>query len=113
MAKNTWRIMPATTAGKWSVGAAIVMPLMFVIGTSFTNSLYSSIPAGDTILADIAARPALALTMLAGMGAGISALIAGLVAIIRQKERSVLVFISSSIGALLVLFLAGEILFPH
>jgi hypothetical protein len=51
--------------------------------------------------------------MLAGMGAGISALIAGLVAIIRQKERSVLVFISSSIGALLVLFLAGEILFPH
>lgn len=113
MAKNSWRIIPATSAGKWSVGAAIVMPLLFVIGTSFTNSLYSSIPAGDTILADIAARPALALTMLAGMGAGISALIAGLVAIIRQKERSVLVFISSSIGALPVLFLAGEILFPH
>jgi hypothetical protein len=113
MAKNSWRIVPATTAGKWSVGAAIVMPCLFVIGASFTNSLYSAVPAGDTIAADIAARPALALTMLAGMGAGIVALVAGLVALIRQKERAVLVFISSSIGALLVLFLAGELLFPH
>lgn len=89
------------------------MPLLFVLGTSFTNSLYSSVPAGDTILADITARPALALTMLAGMGAGIMALIAGLIAIIRQNERAVLVYISSAIGALLVLFLVGEILFPH
>ena len=113
MAKSSLRIMPATTAGNWSVGAAIVMPLLFILGGSFTNSLYSSVPAGDTILADIAARPALALMMLAGMGAGILALIAGIVAIIRQKERAVLVYISSLIGVLLMLFLAGEILFPH
>jgi uncharacterized membrane protein YeaQ/YmgE (transglycosylase-associated protein family) len=51
--------------------------------------------------------------MLAGMGAGITALITGLVAIFRQKERAVLVLISSAIGAVLVLFLAGEIVFPH
>ena len=113
MAKSSWRIMPLTTAGRWSLAAAVVMPLLFVLGTSFTNSLYPSVPAGDTMLADIAARPALALTMLAGMAAGIMALIAGLVAIIRHKERAVLVYISSAVGALLVLFLAGEILFPH
>ena len=113
MTKQPWRIMPKTTLGKWSVGLIVAMPILFIIGTSFTNSLYKSVPAGGTILADIAARPALALTMLAGMVAGISAFIMGLLAIIRQKEHALLVYVSSSIGALLVLFLAGEILFPH
>ena len=89
------------------------MPLLFIIGTSFTNSLYKSVPAGGTILADIAARPALALTMLAGMVAGIAAFITGLLAIIRQKERALLVYVASSIGALLLLFLTGEIFPPH
>lgn len=113
MAAISWSILPATTAGRWSVGAAIVMPLLFMIGGSLANSMYGSVPAGDTILADISARPALALTMLAGMGAGILALIAGLVAIMRDKERAVLVYLASALGTLLVLFLAGEILFPH
>ena len=113
MAKQPWNLMPKTKSGKWSVGLIVAMPLLFIIGTSFTNSLYQSVPAGGTILADIAARPALALTMLAGMVAGISAFVTGLLAIIRQKEYALLVYVSSSIGALLVLFLTGEILFPH
>ena len=113
MTKQPWRIMPKTTLGKWSVGLIAAMPIFFIIGTSFTNSLYKSVSAGDTILTDIVARPALALTMLAGMVAGISAFITGILAIIRQKEHAVLVYVSSSIGALLVLFLIGEILFPH
>jgi hypothetical protein len=113
MIKQPLNIMPKTTLGKWSVGLIVAMPILFIIGASFTNSLYRSVPAGGTILADIAARPALALTMLAGMVAGILAFIAGLLAIIRQKEHALLVYASSLIGALLVLFLAGEILFPH
>ena len=113
MDKHVWRILPTTILGKWSIGLIIAMPLLFVLGTSFTNSLYASIAAGDTILADIAARPALTLTMLAGMGSGILAFITGILAIIKQKERAVLVYISSIIGALFILFLAGEILFPH
>jgi hypothetical protein len=64
-------------------------------------------------LADIAARPALALTMLIGMVAGISAFIVGLLTIIRQKENAILVYISTAVGALLLLFLIGEIVFPH
>jgi hypothetical protein len=46
-------------------------------------------------------RPALALTMLAGMVTGISAFITGLLAIVRQKENAILVYISTTIGALL------------
>jgi hypothetical protein len=113
MTKQAWRIMPETSLGKWSVALIVAMPILFTIGTSLTNSLYKSIPAGETILADIVARPALALTMLAGMVVGVSAFIVGLFAILRHKERALLVYISSLIGAFLVLFLAGEILFPH
>ena len=113
MTNQPWLIIPKTTLGKWSVGLIVAMPFLFIIGTSFTNSLYKSIPAGGTILADITARPALALTLLAGMVAGISAFITGLLAIIRQKERALLVYVASAIGALLLLFLAGEILHPH
>ncbi len=89
------------------------MPILFIIGTSFTNSLYNSIPAGGTILKDIAARPALALTMLAGMVAGISAFITGLLAILRKKENALLVYVATVIGTLLMLFLTGEVVFPH
>ena len=113
MTKQPWRITPITTLGKWSVGLIVAMPILFFIGSSFTNSLYRSVPAGRTILADIAARPALALTMLAGMVAGISAFIVGLLTIIKQKENAILVYISTVIGALLVLFLIGEVVFPH
>jgi hypothetical protein len=113
MAKQPWRITPKTTWGKWSVGLIVAMPILFVIGSSFTNSVYRSVPAGKTILADIAARPALALTMLAAMVAGISAFIVGLLAILRQKENALLIYVSTVIGALFVLFLIGEIVFPH
>lgn len=113
MTKQPWRITPKTILGKLSVGLIVAMPIAIIIGTSFTNSLYKSVPAGETILLDIAARPALALTMLAGMAAGISAFITGLLAIIRQKENALLIYVSTVIGALLLVFLAGEIIFPH
>ena len=113
MTKQPWRITPITTLGKWSVGLIVAMPILFIFGSSLTNSLYNTSPAGKTLLADISARPALALTMLTGMVAGISAFIAGLLAIIRQKENAILVYISTVVGALLLLFLIGEIVFPH
>jgi len=106
-------LIPKTISGKWSLGLIVAMPILFFIGTSFTNTLYKSVPAGSTILKDIVGRPALALTMLAGMAAGISAFIVGLIAIIRQKERALLAYVATLIGMLLILFLIGEILFPH
>jgi uncharacterized membrane protein len=89
------------------------MPILVIIGSTLTSSLYKSVPSGDTIFADIATRPALALTMLAGILAGISAFITGLYAIIKQKENSLLVYISIAIGALLMIFLVGEAVSPH
>ena len=113
MAKQSWRIVPQTILGRWSVGLIVIMPILFVIGTSLTNSLYESVPAGGTILTDIAARPALALTMLAGMAAGIAAFLVGLLALVRKKERALLVYVSTVVGMLLMVFLAGEFISPH
>jgi hypothetical protein len=111
--RQTWGIMPRTALGKWSVGLILAMPVLFVIGKLFMSSLYESVPSGETIPADIVARPALALSMLAGMAAGVSAFVAGLLAIVRRKENALLVYVSTVIGALVLLFLAGEIASPH
>jgi hypothetical protein len=106
-------VLPKTHFGWWSLGLIIAMPILFFVGMSFTSLLYKSVPAGGTILKDIIARPALALTMLAGMASGISAFIIGLIGIIKQKERAILVYGGTLVGALLILFLLGEILCPH
>ena len=104
---------PATKQGKWSIGLILAMFILFFVGTSFTNTLYASVPSGDSILQDVAARPALALTMLAGMAAGILAFIIGIVAVAAKKERSLYVYVSTLIGLLLAIFLAGEFISPH
>ena len=113
MTNQAWRMVPITTLGKWSVVLIIAMPLLFLVGGSFTNLLYNNVVAGNTIIEDITARPALALTMLAGMAAGISAFTTGLLAIFQKREKALLVYVASIIGALLILFLVGEIVLPH
>ncbi len=113
MSKRSLKVIPGNTLGKWSVGLIVVMPILFVLGSFFARSIYELVSAGTTILADIASRPVLALTMLAGMGAGISGFITGLLAIIKQKEGAISVYLSTLIGGLLILYLAAEIIFPH
>lgn len=106
-------LIPKTKLGKWSLGFIILMPILFFLGSSLTNLWYKSVPAGRTIREDIVRRPALALTMLAGMVAGILAFITGLIALTRRKESALPVYFATTIGMLLILFLLSEIMFPH
>ena len=106
-------LMPKTILGKWSVGLILAMFVLLIIGFSLANSVYESVPSGETIFRDIINRPALAISMLAGFGAGITAFVIGLITIIKQKERAVLVFVSTIIGFGLTLFLIAEFIFPH
>ena len=105
--------MPKTKSGKWSVVLIPVMIVLILVGSSLAGSLYESVPAGSTILADIVNRPALAISMLLGFAAGVTALVTGLISIIKRKERSVLVYISTLIGLGVTLFLIAEFAFPH
>ena len=113
MTRQNWRVFPTTTLGKWSLGLIVLMQLLVLFGPSLANSLYRSVPAGGSILADIAARPVLAITMLVGIACGIAAFITGLVALVRSKERALMVYLSTAVGGILLFFLAGEMLFPH
>jgi hypothetical protein len=113
MTKKTWSILPKTTPGKWSLGLIIAMPLLFITGSMFFNTVYQSVPSGKTLFEDIVLRPGLALSMLAAMGCGISAFITGILAIIRKKERALLVYVSCGIGALVIVVLATVMLFPE
>ena len=113
MSERSWRLVPGTPLGRWSVGLIVAMPILFAIGSSFADSIYESVPAGRTIVADIGARPYLALTMLAGMVTGVSAFIVGLLAILKRKEKALLAYVSTVIGGLFVLFLIAEVAFPH
>ena len=106
------KFKPKNNLSKWSIGLIVIMPLLLYIGMSFVN-LYESVPAGKTILHDIALRPGVALPMLAGLVSGIAAFICGIIGITRKKDYSVLVFISTLIGFFVLLFILAEILFPH
>ena len=101
--------MPKTALGLWSLILVVAMPILLLIGPTFTNTIYAGISAGKTILQDIAARPLLALTMLAGFGCGIAAFITGLIALIKDKERAIFVYISTFIGACTVLFVIFQV----
>jgi hypothetical protein len=105
--------MPRNAIAKWSLGLIIAMPILFYIGMTLTGTLYEGVSSGDTLLADISARPALALSMLLGMACGISAFVTGMISITKHRERGILVYASTIIGAALILFLAAEVIWPH
>lgn len=95
--------MPKTKLGKWSVGLIIASCVLFGLlqllavsgqkgGESFSDNLLLAIPGFSTAIA------------------GIMAFITGIISIIKSKERSVLVFVSTFIG-FLVLFVIFGIVF--
>ncbi len=103
---------PKSNLGKWSIRLIIIVPILFYIGMSFVG-FYESVPAGKTILHDIIARPGVALSMLGGFFSGIAAFFCGVIGIIRKKDYSVFVFISTILGFFVLLWVIAEILFPH
>jgi hypothetical protein len=98
--------IPTTVLGKWSVGLLIIFFLLFVLlqllvflgqrgGNTLTDNLFLAILG---ILMAIS---------------GIAAFFTGIISIIKSKERSILVFLATIIGFLILFFVAGEIMVPH
>ncbi len=94
--------MPKTKLGKWSARCLGFFVVMFVIvqlivasgqegGETFFDNLYISIPASLVLLS------------------GVAAFILGIISIIKSKERSILVYVSTVIGFLILLFMIGEL----
>jgi len=100
-------LLPKTTLGKWSTGLIIAAFLFFMV---FFIEVVSGFRGGDTLdFSNI--WPAIPI-ILAGVSA-ISSMVTGMIAILKSKDRSVLVFLATAIGVFALIFVAGEFLFPH
>ena len=98
--------IPKTYLGKWSVGLVIgffmFLGLFFIFialgergGDAFFSNLKLTIPG---LLAAISS---------------IGSFFTGIVSIFKNKERSIIVFLSTILGFLILLWCFAEILFPH
>ncbi len=103
--------IPSSKIGWWSTGLIAAVPILMILAQIFIGWLYPNVEAGNSLLEDIAARPVLSLAMVLAMLSGVIAFACGLAALIKQKDRSLLVFITTFLGGLLLLLLIAEFTF--
>jgi hypothetical protein len=99
-------ILPKTHPGKWSIGLIGGLVLFFALLWLLAASGQRG---GDTFSSNLA----LAVPGLLAAICGIAAFFTGIIAIIKSKERSALVFLAVIIGLFVLFFCLGEILSPH
>ena len=96
------RLLPRTRLGFWAVGLLAAFAACFIL-------LISLAAAGQTGGDELSDNLWLALP---GLGAGLSAVLAGVtaaVAVVRRGERSALVFLPLIVGIFVAIFLVGEL----
>ena len=98
--------MPTTPLGKWSVRFILIF---FGLLATFYLLVASGQRGGETFFSN----PLLAIPILAAGISGAAAFFTGIISILVQKERVILVFVATAIGLFVLLFALGEILFPH
>ena len=98
--------MPKTALGKWSVALIVAFIVLLI---SFQLLVASGQRGGETFFSNLM----LAVPMLIAGISGVSAFVTGLIGVIRSRERSIIVYLATVIGLLVLLFGLGEIIFPH
>ena len=98
--------MPKTIYGKRSVKLIIAF---FLFLSAFFLIVLSGQRGGEKFFDNLA----LAIPILIAAVCGIASFFTGITGILKDKERSISVFISTSLGFLVLLYCLAEILFPH
>ncbi len=83
--------MPRTQLGKWSAGLCIAFVILIQMKLWGLNPM-----------------PTFSIAAL-----GLGGFAAGLVAIVKNKDRSALTFLSILVGLLIVLWISAELIYPH
>jgi len=99
-------ILPKSYLGKWSIGLIAAFVVFFVI---FQILVASGQRGGETFFSNLA----LTIPIFLAGASGVLAFLTGLIGVIRNKERSILVFLAMLVGFLVLLFSIGEVAFPH
>jgi len=98
--------LPKTVLGKWSVWLVVAFIILFAV---FQLLVLSGQRGGDTF----SDNWLLTIPIVLAAICGISSLIVGLIAGVKSKERSILVFVAMLIGLFDLIFVLGEFLSPH
>jgi hypothetical protein len=90
-------ILPKTSLGRWSVWLVVACVLLFVL----IVALGAFTGVDVTILGSV------------GILLGAGSFVTGLIGIIKNKERSILVFLAIIIEVLALIIILGELLIPQ
>jgi hypothetical protein len=99
-------ILPKSYLGKWSIGLIAAFAVFFVI---FQLLVASGQRGGETFFSNLA----LTIPILLAGTSGVLSFLIGLIGVIRNRERSILVFLAMLVGFFILLFSIGEVVFPH
>jgi len=95
---------PSTRLGGWSVALAATFLVLFIINATVFMPSTVDVPWRQVVL------PFYGIAMLScGLAAGIT----GLIAVLRRRERSWLVWLAILPGLLVLFLVLGEFLVPH
>ena len=84
-------VLPKTTLGKWSVGLSIVFIILIWMKMQYSIHV-----------------PTFAIAAV-----GLIGFIMSIIAIFRNKDRSIVVLLPILVGIIIVLWTVGELIFPH
>ena len=98
--------MPRSRSGRWSLTMTAVAVCLFA---AFIGLVAGGQKGGDTFFSN----PWLAGTMTAGATFAIAAGGAGLFSIVRNRDRSLTVLVTTAFGLLVLAYTVAETAFPH
>ena len=99
-------LLPQSALGKWSVGLLAAFAVFFA---AFELLVASGQRGGETFFSNLA----LTIPILLAGTSGVLAFLTGLIGVVRNRERSILVFLAMLVGFFILLFSIGEVAFPH
>lgn len=105
------KLKSITVFGSVPIISFLVVLAGFVISTISANTIYANVSSADTLISDFSTRPLVSIPMMLAGLAALVAVVTGLVAIIKFKEKSLLVWIATIISSLLVLMTVAELIF--
>jgi len=97
---------PKTNLGKRSAWLIVAFAVSMA---SFGILVASGQRGGDTFFSN----PILTIPVLIAATSGIAAFFTGIISIVRRKERSISVYVAVAFGLITLVFVLGEIIFPH
>ena len=106
MKKAKILLLPSSGLGKKTLLLTFLFWIFFAI---FWLVIKAGYRGGDTYWS----QPALAIPFTIAGICGVSAFFTGLISVIKEKERSILVFLAILWGGFVLFFISGEILSPH